>query len=221
VASGCTFVHAGDKEGRIGDFLFLLSKRRDVMSAKRFFSQQIRPTIGFKRFDTATVTMRRMELAEAEKIKCNLESLIGKHATAPQTWAGRGVLLLVDFLGAEMKAALVTVVSVDAIATFAITAVSSSVLTSVASDFLIGGTLATTTTDTMDILTMTSLTTMRPYTITGIGTVWPARSKRILPGVVITTDRLTEWSALEAAKPFELFKKPRGCLWQGWLIQRC
>jgi hypothetical protein len=42
--------------------------------------------IGFKRFDTATVTMRRMELAETEKIKCNLESLIGKHATAPQTW---------------------------------------------------------------------------------------------------------------------------------------
>jgi len=106
--------------------------------------------------------------------------------------AGRGDLLLVDFLGAEIKAALVTVVSVDAIATFAITAVSSSVLTSVASDFLIGGTLTTTTTDTMDILTMTSLTTMRPYTITGIGTVWPARSKRILPGVVITTDRLTE-----------------------------
>jgi hypothetical protein len=106
--------------------------------------------------------------------------------------AGRGDLLLVDFLGAEVEAALATVVFVDAIATFAITAVSSSVLTSVASDFLIGGTLTTTTTDTMDILTMTSLTTMRPYTITGIGTVWPARSKRILPGVVITTDRLTE-----------------------------
>jgi hypothetical protein len=82
----CTFVRAGDKEGRIGDFLFLLSNRRDVMSAKRFFCQRIRPTIGFKRFDTATVTMRRMELAETEKIKCNLESLIGKHATAPETW---------------------------------------------------------------------------------------------------------------------------------------
>jgi hypothetical protein len=27
----------GIKEGRIGDFLFLISKRRDVMSAKRFF----------------------------------------------------------------------------------------------------------------------------------------------------------------------------------------
>lgn len=106
--------------------------------------------------------------------------------------AGRGDLLLVDFLGAEIEAALVTVVSVDAIATFAITAVSSSVLTSVASDFLIGGTPTTTTTDTMDILTRTPLTTMRPYTIIDIGTVWPARSKRILPGVVITTDRLTE-----------------------------
>jgi hypothetical protein len=105
--------------------------------------------------------------------------------------AGRGDLLLVDFLGAEMKAAL-AVVSVDAIATFAIIAVSSSVLTSVASDSLFGGTPTTTTTDTMDILTMTPLTKMRPYTITGIGTVWPARSKRILPGVVITTDRLTE-----------------------------
>ena len=42
--------------------------------------------IGFKRFDTATVTVRRMELAETKKIKCNLESLIGKHATAPQKW---------------------------------------------------------------------------------------------------------------------------------------
>jgi transposase-like protein len=49
------FVRAGDKEGRIGDFLFFLSKRRDVMSAKRLFSQRIRPTIGFKGFDTATV----------------------------------------------------------------------------------------------------------------------------------------------------------------------
>jgi hypothetical protein len=106
--------------------------------------------------------------------------------------AGRGDLLLVDFLGAEIKAALVTLVSVDAIATFAITAVSSSVSTSAASDFLFGGTPTITTTDTMDILTMTPLTTMRPYTITGIGSVWPARSKWILLGVVITTDRLTE-----------------------------
>ena len=34
--------------------------------------------------------------------------------------AGRGDLLLVDFLGAEIKAALVTVVSVDSIATFVV-----------------------------------------------------------------------------------------------------
>ena len=106
--------------------------------------------------------------------------------------AGRGDLLLVEFLGAEVEAALATVVFVDAIATFAITAVSSSVLTSPASDFLIGGIPTTTTTDTMDILTIMLLTTILPYTITGIGTVWPARSKRILPGVVITTDRLME-----------------------------
>jgi hypothetical protein len=106
--------------------------------------------------------------------------------------ARRGDLLLVDFLGAEIEAALVTVVSVDAIATFAITAVSSSVLTSVASDFLIGGTLTTTIMGTTDIRTRSALTTIRPYTITGIGTVWPARYKQILPGVVITTDRLTE-----------------------------
>ena len=106
--------------------------------------------------------------------------------------AGRGDFLLVDFLVAEITAALVTVVSVDAIATFAITAVSSSVLTSLASDFLIGGTPTTTIMETTDIRTRTALTTMRPYTITGIGTVWPAPSKQILPGVVITTDRLTE-----------------------------
>src|SRR5580704_16616876 len=96
------------------------------------------------------------------------------------------------FSVAGITAALPTVVSVDAIATFAITAVSSSVLTSLASDFLIGGTPTTTTTETTHILTITPLTTIRRHTITGIGTVWPPRSKRILPGVVITTDRLTE-----------------------------
>ena len=134
---------AVDREGRTVDFL--LSKRRDVMAAKRFFSQatrqhgmprvitldgyaashravaklkaagtlprrvrvrsckylnniveqdhrrikqRIRPMIGFKRFDTATVTIRGIELAE--KIKndqFNLERLVGKQATAPKTWA--------------------------------------------------------------------------------------------------------------------------------------
>jgi transposase-like protein len=134
---------AVDKEGRTVDFL--LSKRRDVMAAKRFFSQatrqhgrprvitldgyaashraiaklkaagtlprrvrvrsckylnnvveqdhrrikqRIRPMIGFKRFDTATVTVRGIELAEKiKKDQFNLERLVGKQATAPQTWA--------------------------------------------------------------------------------------------------------------------------------------
>ena len=134
---------AVDKEGRTVDFL--LSKRRDVMAAKRFFSQatrqhgmprvitldgyaashravaklkaagtlprrvrvrsckylnnvveqdhrrikqRIRPMIGFKRFDTATVTIRGIELAEKiKKDQFNLERLVGKQATAPQTWA--------------------------------------------------------------------------------------------------------------------------------------
>jgi len=134
---------AVDREGRTVDFL--LSKRRDVMAAKRFFSQatrqhgmprvitldgyaashravaklkaagtlprrvrvrsckylnniveqdhrrikqRIRPMIGFKRFDTATVTIRGIELAEKiKKDQFNLERLFGKQATAPKTWA--------------------------------------------------------------------------------------------------------------------------------------
>lgn len=134
---------AVDREGRTVDFL--LSKRRDVMAAKRFFSQatrqhgmprvitldgyaashravaklkaagtlprrvrvrsckylnniveqdhrrikqRIRPMIGFKRFDTATVTIRGIELAEKiKKDQFNLERLVGKQATAPKTWA--------------------------------------------------------------------------------------------------------------------------------------
>ena len=134
---------AVDREGRTVDFL--LSKRRDVMAAKRFFSQatrqhgmprvitldgyaashravaklkaagtlprrvwvrsckylnniveqdhrrikqRIRPMIGFKRFDTATVTIRGIELAEKiKKDQFNLEMLVGKQATAPKTWA--------------------------------------------------------------------------------------------------------------------------------------
>jgi len=129
---------AVDREGRTVDFL--LSKRRDVMAAKRFFSQatrqhgmprvitldgyaashravaklkaagtlprrvrvrsckylnniveqdhrrikqRIRPMIGFKRFDTATVTIRGIELAEKiKKDQFNLERLVGKQATA-------------------------------------------------------------------------------------------------------------------------------------------
>src|ERR1700722_4401582 len=64
---------------------------------------------------------------------------------------------------------LVAIVSFFTISSFAIIAVSSSVLTSLASDFLIGGTPTITTTDTTDIL-ITPLTTILPYMITAIGT---------------------------------------------------
>jgi transposase-like protein len=54
----------------------------------RRIKQRIRPMIGFKRFGTATVTIRGIELAEKiKKDQFNLERLIGKQATAPQTWA--------------------------------------------------------------------------------------------------------------------------------------
>jgi len=134
---------AVDKQGRTVDFL--LSKRRDVATAKRLFSnpakqhgpprvitldgyatshravaklkevgtlprrlrirsskylnnvveqdhrrikQRIRPMLGFKRFETATVTIRGIELAE--KIKKNqfdLRLLTEKIATARELWS--------------------------------------------------------------------------------------------------------------------------------------
>ena len=132
-----------DKEGRTTDFL--LSKRRDVAAAKRFFSratrqhgaprvitldgyaashravaelkaagtlprrvrirsckylnyvieqdhrrikQRIRPMLGFKRFKTAAVTIRGIELAaKIKKDQFNLRPLTGKPATAPELWA--------------------------------------------------------------------------------------------------------------------------------------
>jgi transposase-like protein len=134
---------AVDKEGRTVDFL--LSKRRDVAAAKRFFSratkqhgaprvitldgyaashravtnlkgagtlprrvqirsckylnnvveqdhrrikQRIRPMLGFKRFETAAVTIRGIELAaKIKKDQFNLRPLTGKPATAPELWA--------------------------------------------------------------------------------------------------------------------------------------
>jgi transposase-like protein len=133
---------AVDKQGRTVDFL--LSKRRDVAAAKRFFSratkqhraprvitldgyaappravtnlkaagalprrvrvrscnyldnvveqdhrrikQRVRPMLGFKRFDTAAVTIRGIELAEKiKKGQFNLATLAGKPATAPEIW---------------------------------------------------------------------------------------------------------------------------------------
>jgi transposase-like protein len=134
---------AVDKEGRTVDFL--LSKKRDMAAAKRFFSratrqhgtprvitldgyaashravaklkevgtlprrvrvrsskylnnvieqdhrrikQRIRPMLGFKRFETAAVTIRGIELAEKiKKNQFNLRPLTGKPATAPELWA--------------------------------------------------------------------------------------------------------------------------------------
>jgi transposase-like protein len=49
--------------------------------------QRVRPMLGFKRFETAAVTIRGIELAE--KIKnhqFNLRPLTGKAITAPEMW---------------------------------------------------------------------------------------------------------------------------------------
>src|SRR5271166_2890218 len=134
---------AVDKQGRRVDFL--LSRRRDMAAAKRFFAkatkqhgaprvitldgyaashravaqlkeigtlprrvrirssqylnnvveqdhrrikQRIRPMLGFKRFETAAVTIRGIELAEKiKKQQFNLKPLTGKAATARELWA--------------------------------------------------------------------------------------------------------------------------------------
>jgi transposase-like protein len=134
---------AVDKAGRTVDFL--LSKRRDVAAAQRFFSrairqhgaprmisldgyaashravaklkaagtlprrvcirsskylnnvveqdhrrikQRLRPMLGLKRFETAAVTIRGIELAEKiKKEQFNLKPLTGKAVTARELWA--------------------------------------------------------------------------------------------------------------------------------------
>jgi len=96
---------AVDKQGGTVDFL--LSKRRDVATAKRFFShattqhgaprveqdhrrikQRIRPMLGFKRFETAAVTIRGIELAEKiKKNQFNLRLLTKKAVTVRALWA--------------------------------------------------------------------------------------------------------------------------------------
>jgi hypothetical protein len=44
--------------------------------------------LGFKRFETAAVTIRGIELAEKiKKHQFNLKPLTGKETTAPETWA--------------------------------------------------------------------------------------------------------------------------------------
>ena len=134
---------AVDKAGRTIDFL--LSKRRDMDAAQRFFSratrqhgaprvisldgyaashravaklktagklpgsvqvrsskylnnvteqdhrrikQRVRPMLGFKRFETAAVAIRGIELAaKIKKHQFNLKAVTGKAATAPEIWA--------------------------------------------------------------------------------------------------------------------------------------
>jgi putative transposase len=50
----------------------------------RRIKQRIRPMLGFKRFETAAVTIRGIELAEKiKKNQFNLDTLTGKPATAP------------------------------------------------------------------------------------------------------------------------------------------
>src|SRR5256885_4362938 len=133
---------AVDKQGRTVDFL--LSKRRDIAAAQRFFSratrqhgaprvitldgyaashqavaklkaagnlprrvrvrsckylnnlieqdhrrikQRVRPMLGFKRFETAAVTIRGIELAaKIKKQQFNLKPVTGKATTAPEMW---------------------------------------------------------------------------------------------------------------------------------------
>jgi transposase-like protein len=54
----------------------------------RRIKQRIRPMLGFKRFETAAVTIRGIELAaKIKKDQFNLRPLTGKPATAPELWA--------------------------------------------------------------------------------------------------------------------------------------
>jgi hypothetical protein len=54
----------------------------------RRIKQRIRPMLGFKRFETAAVTVRGIELAaKIKKDQFNLRPLTGKPATAPELWA--------------------------------------------------------------------------------------------------------------------------------------
>src|SRR3954447_21752167 len=54
----------------------------------RRVKQRVRPMLGFKRFETAAVTIRGIELAAKIKIQqFNLKPLTGKATTAPEIWA--------------------------------------------------------------------------------------------------------------------------------------
>jgi transposase-like protein len=50
--------------------------------------RRVRPMLGFKRFETAAVTIRGIELAEKiKKQQFNLKPLTRKATTAPERWA--------------------------------------------------------------------------------------------------------------------------------------
>ena len=76
----------------------ILPRRVQVRSCKylnnvieqdhRRIKQRIRPMLGFKRFETAAVTIQGIELAEKiKKQQFNLKLLTGKGSTAPDIWA--------------------------------------------------------------------------------------------------------------------------------------
>jgi transposase-like protein len=75
-----------------------MSRRVRVRSSKylnniveqdhRRIKQRIGPMLGFKRFDTATVTIRGIELAEKiKKAQFKIGKLAGRSATMPEIWA--------------------------------------------------------------------------------------------------------------------------------------
>ena len=76
----------------------ILPRRVQVRSCKylnnvieqdhRRIKQRVRPMLGFKRFETAAVTIRGIELAEKiKKQQFYLKPLTGKATTAPEIWA--------------------------------------------------------------------------------------------------------------------------------------
>jgi transposase-like protein len=54
----------------------------------RRIKQRVRPMLGFKRFETAAVTIRGIELAaKIKKQQFNLKALTEQATTAPEIWA--------------------------------------------------------------------------------------------------------------------------------------
>src|SRR5260370_7520935 len=70
---------------RIGSSQYL---NNVVEQDHRRIKQRIRPMLGFKRFETAPVTIRGLELAEKiKKNQFNLRPLAKKKVTVPALWA--------------------------------------------------------------------------------------------------------------------------------------